>query len=221
MCVKLETLGRSDCLAFWNISSRRESNELRVALPGVDAVVQLQSNQGQMERAMSTTKQEVVENNRTLWTIYIVVGIISLLLIGGVFYIARKPVATGAEQTKLEGALRAGSPDFDKYIARITVDKPDAMVGVRTIGDIVMTLTTTVRNFTGKTIDGLEMRGAVVDLEGNTVKERTVIVVPNTATGIQELEPNKTLAVPILLEGMSKEADRANIKMEVTAIRFK
>jgi hypothetical protein len=84
-----------------------------------------------------------------------------------------------------------------------------------------MTLTTTVRNFTGKTIDGLEIRGSVVDLEGNTVKDRTVVVIPGVAQGVDSLEPNKTLAVPILLEGMSKEADRANIKMEVTAIRFR
>lgn len=169
---------------------------------------------------MSTFDKEVEENNRTLWTIYIVIAIISLLLIGGVVYIARKP-ASGVQQTRLEGALRAGSPDFEKSKARITVDKPEAMEGARAIGDIVMTLTTTVRNFTGKTIDGLEMRGAVVDLEGNTVKERTVVVIPNTAAGITELEPNKVLAVPILLEGMSKDADRANISMEVTAIRFR
>jgi hypothetical protein len=64
------------------------------------------------------------------------------------------------------------------------------------------------------------MRGVVVDMEGNSVKERTVIVIPNSARGIQELEPNKTLEVPIVLEGMSKEADRANIKMEITAFRF-
>lgn len=171
---------------------------------------------------MSTTERDTAESNRTLWTIYAVVGVISLILIGGVIFIAkRKPVATNAEQPKLEGALRSGSPDFEKYKALITVDKPEATEGTRAIGDIVMTLTTTVRNFTGKTIDGLEMRGAVVDLEGNTVKERTVVVIPNDVAGVPDLEHNETLAVPILLEGMTKEADRANIKMEVTAVRFK
>lgn len=170
---------------------------------------------------MAATEQYAVENNRTRRTIYVVVGIISLLLVGGIVYIAKRPTATGAQQAKLEGALRPGSPEFEKYKALITVDKPEATEGARAIGDIVMTLTTTVRNFTGKSISGLEMRGAVIDLEGKTVKERMVIVVPNTATNVDELEPNKTLAVPILIEGMSKEADRANIKMEVTAIRFK
>ena len=170
---------------------------------------------------MSTTERDVEEKDKTLWTIYIVVGVISVLLIGGIIYIAKRPAAATSGPAQLEGALRPGSPDFDKYKALITVDKPEATEGARAIGDIVMTLTTTVRNFTGKTINGLEMRGSVVDIQGNPVKERTVTVIPNNATGVPDLDPNKTLAVPILIEGMSKDADRANIKMVVTAIRFK
>jgi hypothetical protein len=168
---------------------------------------------------MSTSEKDIAESSRSVKITYGVVGIISLLLIGGILYIARKPAATGSGQAKLENALRPGSPDFEKYKALITVDKPEATEGARAIGDIQMRLTTTVRNFTGKTIDGLEMRGAVVDIEGKTVKERTIIVIPNNARGVQELDPNKTLDVPIVLEGMTKEADRANIKMEITAIR--
>ena len=170
---------------------------------------------------MSTTERDIAESKRAIWIVYVVVGIISLLLVGGIVYIAKRPGATGTQQAKLEGALRPGSPDFEKYKALIFVVPPEATEGARAIGDIQMRLTTTVKNFTGKTIDGLEMRGAVVDMEGNTVKERTVIVIPNDARGIQELENNKTLDVPIVLEGMSKEADRANIKMEITAIRVK
>lgn len=170
---------------------------------------------------MSTTERDTAESKRTIWIIYVIVGIISLFLIGGIVYIARRPGATGIVQVKLDGALRSGSPDFEKYKALISVDKPEATWGPRAIGDIQMRLTTTVRNFTGKTIDGLEMRGTVVDMEGNTVKERTIIVIPNNARGVLELDPNKTLEVPIVLEGMSKEADRANIKMEITAVRFK
>jgi hypothetical protein len=169
---------------------------------------------------MSTTERDINEPNRTTRTIYLIVGIASILLIAAIVYIAKRPGATPVEQAKLEGAFRPGSPEFEKDVARINVDKPEATEGARAIGDIQMRLVTTVRNFTGKTITGLEMRGAVVDIEGNTVKERTVIVVPNSARGIQELKPNKTLEVPIVLEGMSKEADRANIKMEVTAFRF-
>jgi len=170
---------------------------------------------------MSTTEKDVDDNARTKWIIYLIVGIVSLLLVGGIIFIAKRPGTARTEQAKLEGAVRPGSPEFEKYKPLISVDAPEATEGARAIGDIQMRLTTTVRNFTGKTIDGLEMRGAVVDMEGKTVKERIVVVIPNNARGIQELEPNKTLDVPIVLEGMSKEADRANIKMEITAVRFR
>ncbi len=170
---------------------------------------------------MATTEQDV-EKDGTRRIVLIAVVIISLLLIGGLIYIAKSPsTGGGGGEHLLEGALRAGSPDFEKYKALIKVDDPEATESARPIGDIVMQLTTTVRNFTGKTIIGLEMRGAVVDLQGNPVKERKVIVIPNTFAGIEELENNKTIPVKINIEGMSKDADRANIKMEVTAIRVK
>lgn len=170
---------------------------------------------------MSPTEQDVAEKDGTLKTIYIAVGLISLLLVGGLIYLAKRPAATGDGQPKLEGALRPGSTDFEKYKALIVVDNPEATEGARAIGDMVMTLSATVRNFTGKTINGLEVRGSVVDMQGAPVKERNVILIPNTYSGMTELDHNKTLPVKINLEGMSKESDRANIKIEVTAIRFK
>ena len=86
------------------------------------------------------------------------------------------------------------------------------------MGDTVMSLHTTVRNFTGRTLNGLEIRAAVVDHQGKPVKERTVVVIP---TKQAELEPNKTMLVQVMLEGMSDTDDRANIKMEVTGFKFK
>jgi hypothetical protein len=103
----------------------------------------------------------------------------------------------------------------------IGVDEPEADEGSRVVGDIVMTLRTTVRNFTGRIISGLEMRAAVVDLEGKPIKERYVIVVPNSAKSVTELENNKTLPVSVTIEGFSKSDIRANIQMEVTGIKFK
>jgi hypothetical protein len=67
-------------------------------------------------------------------------------------------------------------------------------------------------------LNGLEVRAAVVDHQGKVVKERTVTVLP---TKQPELEPNKTMTVQVMLEGMSDSDDRANIKMEVTGFRFK
>jgi hypothetical protein len=81
-----------------------------------------------------------------------------------------------------------------------------------------MTLHTTVRNLTGRTITGLEMHAAVVDHQNQPVKERTMVIIPGR---LSELEPNKTLYVPITLDGMGDDDDRANIKMEVTGFTLK
>ncbi len=155
--------------------------------------------------------------------VFIAVGIATLLILGGMIYLMSRPETggTAAGGQRLEGALRVGLPDFEKYRPLIRTDDPDATEGTRAIGDIVMTLHTTARNFTGRTIDGLEVRAAVVDLSGKPIKERTVVVVPNRASGLTELQPNKTLPVFITLEGFSKSDVRANIKMEVTGIKFK
>ena len=115
--------------------------------------------------------------------------------------------------------IRAGSPDFEKYKKLIPLDEQEADESPRALGDIVMTLHATARNFTGRTITGLEVHAAVVDHQNQPVKERTVVVLPNSERG--ELEPNKTMFAGVRLEGMSETDDRANIKMEVVGFRFK
>ena len=152
-------------------------------------------------------------------TIIIVVAVVAALLIGGLFYfLLRKTVGDNAPP-RLQGAIRAGSPEFETYRSRIVLDKPEADQSKRALGDWVMTLHTTARNFTGKTLTGLEVWAAVVDHNGRPVRERTVVVIP--APGRNELEPNKTLSISVVLDRMTDEDDRADIKMEVTAFKFK
>jgi hypothetical protein len=169
---------------------------------------------------MSTTPQNIAEPNNSGRMIFIIVAAISMLLIAGLIYLATRPSSGGntAGQPRLEGAIRAGTPEFEQYRERLLLDGLEATEATRAIGDVVMTLKATARNFTGRTINGLEVHAAVIDSQGNPVKERTVIVVP---TRQPELEQNRTMEVPVMLEGMKKDDDRANIKMEVTAVRFK
>lgn len=151
--------------------------------------------------------------------IIIVVAVIAALLIGGLFYfLLRKTVGNNAPP-RLADAIRPGSPDFDAYRARIVLDEPVADQSKRALGDWVMTLRTTARNFTGKTLTGLEVRAAVVDHDGHPVRERTVVVIP--AGGREELEPNRTVNISIVLDRMTDEDDRANIKMEITGFKFR
>ena len=166
--------------------------------------------------AVPDRRIEASESNRTL---IIVVAVIAAIAIAGLFYGLMRFAGGGRSvDTGLQGAIRAGAPEFDANKANIVLDEPEATEAKRALGDIVMSLQTTVRNLTGKTLTGLEMRAAVVDYEGKPVKERTVVVVP---TRQPELAPNKTMLVTVLLDGMSDTDARANIKMEVTGFKFK
>ena len=151
--------------------------------------------------------------------IIIAVALVAAVLIGGVFYVLMRKSMRDSPPLRLDNAIRAGSPDFEKYKKLIPLDDPEADESPRALGDIVMTLHTTARNFTGRTIIGLEVHAAVVDHQNQPVKERTVVILPNSERG--ELEPNKTMFVGVRLEGMTETDDRANIRMEVTGFRFK
>ena len=163
----------------------------------------------------ATTKNE----SRTL---IIIVAIIAAVLIAVLFYFLMRATGGGTvAPPTLAGAIRAGSPEFEQYRSRIMLDEPEAFESPRGLGDIVMDLKTVVRNFSGKTLSGLEIRGAVIDHQNQPVKQRTVIVIPSVASGVSELAPNKTIEAHVVLDGMTATDDRANIRMEITGFRFK
>ena len=168
---------------------------------------------------MTTHEKRIDSQPESRSTLIIVVAVVAAIVIAGLFYllmIANR--GSGGGEPTLQGAIRPGSPEFAQNNPNIKLDDPEAEEAKRALGDIVMSLHTTVRNLTGKTIEGLEVRAAVVDHDGKPVKERTVVVIP---TRQPELAPNKTMKVQVMLEGMSETDDRANIKMEITGFKFK
>jgi site-specific recombinase XerC len=168
---------------------------------------------------MNTHEKRIDSQPESRSTLIIVVAVAAAIVIAGFFYfLMRASRGTGVSEPTLQGAIRPGSAEFAQNNVNIKLDDPEAEEAKRALGDIVMSLHTTVRNLTGKTLDGLEVRAAVVDHQGKAVKERTVIVIP---TRQPELAPNKTMKVQVMLEGMSDTDDRANIRMEVTGFKFK
>jgi hypothetical protein len=161
-----------------------------------------------------------ISDDKSRRTLVIVVALIAAVVIAGLFYVLMRAGknSAGNEPARLADATRPGSPDWDKYVKLIALDEPEADEAKRALGDIVMTLRTTARNFTGKTITGLEIRAMVVDHQGNPVRERYVVVIPAKQP---ELAPNKTLPVNVVLDGMTDTTDRANIKMEVSGFKLK
>jgi len=171
-----------------------------------------------MQSTMATSERQLHEKDDSRRNIIIVVALIAALAIGGLFYILMRASSAPTVEPTLEGAIRQGSPEFAEYAPKIFVEAPEADEAKRALGDIIMNLQSTIRNFTGRTLTGLEIRGIVVDHQEKPVRQQTVVVIP---TRQPELAPNHSMAVRIRLEGMTDTDDRANIKMEVTGFKFK
>lgn len=153
--------------------------------------------------------------------IYLAVGIVTLVstvVAGGlIFPVLTRPPASTGETPQLDGALRAGTPEFERYRERLVIDSPEATASPRALGDLLVELKTNVRNETGRRIDGLEMRGVVLNAQGTPVGERIAVIIPLQQTA---LEPGEEMSVRMLIEGVSPDAERAGARVEVTGLRF-
>jgi hypothetical protein len=156
-------------------------------------------------------------NNKILLAAMLVAA---MLVAAVVAFFALQPTKQQIEQTSMEGAVREGAPEFEVLTKRIAIsnDEKNTMQSPTGLGTIVMNIAGRIRNMTGKTLTGLEIRVAVVDQLNNPVKEKTLVVVP---TQKERLEPNETMPVRVMMEGFSKEDDRAMIRWVVTAIKVK
>ena len=119
---------------------------------------------------MATTERQIPDSDDSRRTIIIIVAVIAAVGIAALFYVLMRATGGGAVEPTLEGAIRAGSPEFQQYASKIVVDKPLAYESKRALGDIVMNLQTIVHNFSGRTLSGLEIKGSVVDHEGKPGK---------------------------------------------------
>lgn len=127
-----------------------------------------------------------------------------------------RPVSL-AKETRLEGALRAGTPEFDQNQPLILVTRVMARPLVRLLGDASVEITATVQNTTARRITALEMRGTVVDAGNAPVRERTKIIpLPRN----EPFNPGEKIEVMILVEGVKPQPDLSHARMEVTGFRF-
>jgi hypothetical protein len=126
----------------------------------------------------------------------------------------RSPEQTA--ERRLEGAVRPGSPEFEQVRDKLVVEfdpDEDATIGANALGNFVVTMKPTVRNFTGRTVSGLEFHAAGLDLGGKTIRERFHI-------STDEIENNKISQPPIAVN-FPQDNRPAQLRLELTGIRFK
>lgn len=168
--------------------------------------------------ANGTTNEGGMDDAGARRKIFLAVGIVAALLLAAFAYLVSRPAAPNVEP-RLENAVRPGEPAFDSVRDKLLLTDTEADQSPRAVGDIVMNLRGTVRNFTGRTITGLEVRGAVIDSAGNPIKQRTIIALP--VGSVTELATNKTMPVSVRLEGFRQSDDRSDFQLKITGVRFK
>lgn len=154
-------------------------------------------------------------NNKILLGAMLAAALIVAAVVG---FFALRPSKVEVEKSSMEGAVREGTPEFETLTKKIAIstDEKNTTESPTGLGTIVMNISGKIRNMTGKTLTGLEIKVAVVDQLNEPVKEKTLIVVPNQR---ETLQTNQTMPVRVMIEGFDKEDDRAMIRWKVTAIK--
>ena len=167
---------------------------------------------------MDSITQGNLKENKKNPVFLAVMGIGTLIVAGLLVWLLMTPSQTQNATPRLEGALREG-PQFEELRKKIVVDKnEDFTTEQRSVsGDLAMNLVGVVRNFTGKTLTGLEIVGSVVDEKGNVVREKTAIILPNDRQ--EKIDPNKTMPFTIVVSGFEKTDDRANFKFQISGLK--
>jgi hypothetical protein len=167
---------------------------------------------------MDSITQGNLKENKKNPVFLAVMGIGTLIVAGILVWLLMSPSQTQTVVPKLEGALREG-PEFEELRRKIVIDRnEDFSTEQRSVaGDLSMNLVGVVRNFTGKTLTGLEVLGSVVDQKGNLVREKTTIVLPNDRQN--RIDPNKTMPFTLVVSGFEKTDDRANFKFQIIALK--
>jgi hypothetical protein len=161
----------------------------------------------------------IIKEPMLVMVIYLLAGLLAIVIWKGLAELARldyvRPSSGGEES--LEGALRAGAREFDKYRDRVVIVQPRVTVGPYTSNGPALELIATVRNDTGRVIKGLEVRGTVIDHQGRPVSERVAVVIPTQQIAI---EPYEEINARLLLESARPEATHTGARVAVTGLIF-
>ena len=155
------------------------------------------------------------------WPIVLLAAAITALLAiltASLYYAAMTQSAVKSDvEPRLESALQPGQPEFEEFRQHIAIEQLVGIEKVHPFDTLAVAMMATVRNNTGRTLSGLELRGAILDSNSSSVRERTVVVIPLRQ---KILESGEAINTRILLESIDKDSDRAHLVLEVTAMRF-
>jgi len=164
----------------------------------------------------------LIKEPKLRWPIVLTAAIITAaiaLVVAMLYYMAMTGPAARSYQVvpQLETALRVGNPEFEQVRHQIAIEPLMGTEKIHPFNSLAVEITGTIKNKTGRTLKGLEMRAAVLDRDEAAVRERTVVIIPAQQT---VLEPDEAIKVRVLLENINKDSDRARLMLEVTGVSF-
>lgn len=170
-----------------------------------------------MDTLLRNEKQEKGGGNRKVLLAATGVAILIVAAIIGLWSLT--PTVEEQKQQILEGAVRAGSPEFEELTRKIVIknDAENTMESPTGLGTITMFTRSAMRNISkDTTFTAIEIKVAVLDPKDKVIKEKTITVVP---TQKENLAPQEEMPILVPIEGFAKTDDRARVQWKVTAIK--
>lgn len=163
----------------------------------------------------------LIKEPQLRWPIVLTAALVTAaiaLIVAMLYYMAMTgPVVGSYEVPQLKTALRAGHPEFEQFRHQIAIEGLSRTERVHALNDFAVEMAGTIKNNTGRTLNWLEIRGAILDRNEKALRERTVVVIPVRQT---VLEPNEAINVRILLQSINRDSDRAQLRWEITGLSF-
>lgn len=127
----------------------------------------------------------------------------------------------GGSQVRLEDAVRAGTPEFDSYKDKITLEDHDKLASSNPLGMTQLVLNARLTNRGDRTLTGveLELRAMSYAEPGKTLALNYSLPIPRKRS---QLGPGESMAVTMKLDLPSKisEGEVSDIVPTLTGLRF-
>jgi hypothetical protein len=127
----------------------------------------------------------------------------------------------GGAQQRLDNALRVGTPEFDAYKAKVTLEPIDKIAASNVLGMTQLALDARLTNQGDRTLSGVEiaLRAFSYEEEGKVLAMNYGLPIPNKRS---ELKPGESMRITVKVDLPSSisEAQVSDIVPEITGLRF-
>jgi len=150
----------------------------------------------------------------------LVVGAIAALMLA-ILIIALAMTKSSGDR-EVENMARAGSPEFDAYKDKVTVEvDPDGkMVYPNFIGMWQLQARAKLTNRGDRELTGVEVVGKMIDLKDKVIAQAVSLTIPRVRK--EPLKPGESIDISVKVDAPGKitEADVKDITIELRGLRF-